>query len=183
MDVKKHIVSMHSGKPRRKHCEEACCAMLTELHVPFQREVIVKFPSDAPRKFARLDVFWRTRFGAVMLEVDEYAHRGSCYSIDYECQRMALIFEALSKTFGGRLHILRYNPHPIRGERQPTEAERKEAIARALAFEPQAPLTITYLFYHLNNEGFPKIALSPHYTLRNHIRLQSSTEPYGATSM
>ena len=84
--------------------------MLSEMRVPFQREVVVRFrlPS-APRKFARIDLFWRTQFGAIVFEVDEYAHRGPGYSVEYECQRMALIFEELSNKFG-RLHIIRYYP-------------------------------------------------------------------------
>ena len=83
---------------------------------------------------------------------------------------MALIFEELSKTFG-RLHIIRYNPHPVRGEQHPTKEEREEQIELALSYEPQLPLTISYLFYHMK-DGLPEIALSPEYTLRDHIRAQ-----------
>jgi len=143
--------------------------MLSEMCVPFEREVVVKF-HDAPRKFARIDLFWRTRFGAILFEVDEYAHKGPRYCIDYECQRMSLIFEELSKKFS-RIHIIRYNPHPVRGQRKPTDEERKEQIRLALSLDPQRPLTISYLFYHMQ-DGFPEIALSPLYTLREHIRLQ-----------
>ncbi len=145
--------------------------MLSEMRVPFQREVVVRFrlPS-APRKFARIDLFWRTQFGAIVFEVDEYAHRGPGYSVDYECQRMALIFDELSKKFC-RLHIVRYNPQPIRGEQKHTQEERKEQIKLTLSYEPQLPLTISYLFYHMK-DGIPEIALSPQYTLKDYVRLQ-----------
>jgi len=146
MDIKKHLVCMHSGRPRRKRSEEDCCATLSDMCVPFQREVAVKFHvPTAPRKFARIDLFWRAPFGAVAFEVDEYAHKG--YSVEYECQRMSLIFEELAKTFG-RLHIIRYNPHPLRGEQRPTKEEREEQIKLALSYEPQLPLTISYLLPH-----------------------------------
>jgi len=169
MDIKKHLVCMHSGRPRRKRCEEDCCATLSEMRVPYQREVVVKFHvPTAPRRFARIDLFWQTPFGAIAFEVDEYAHKG--YSVEYECQRMALIFEEFSQKFG-RLHIIRYNPHPIRGEPHPTKEEREEQIELALSYEPLLPLTISYLFYHMK-DGFPEIALSPQYTLKDHVRVQ-----------
>ena len=113
MDLNKHLASMHSGNSRRKHHEEVTCALLAELGVVFEREVVVHFPVPARRKYARVDVFWRTTFGAVIFEVDEYAHRA--YEVEYECQRMILIQKALSAKLGGHLHIVRYNPHPIRG--------------------------------------------------------------------
>jgi hypothetical protein len=170
MDIRKHVVSMHTGRPRRKRSEEACCSLLSEMRVPFEREVVIRFQfPSAPHKFARVDIFWQTGFGAILFEVDEYAHKGPRYCIDYECQRMSLIFEALSKKFS-RIHIIRYNPHPVRGLRKPTDEERKEQIRLALSLDPQRPLTISYLFYHMR-DGFPEISLSPLYTLREHIRL------------
>ena len=160
---------MHSGKPRRKHHEEVTCALLSELGVVFEREVVVHFPVPARRKYARVDVFWRTTFGAVIFEVDEYAHRG--YEVEYECQRMILIQKALSAKLGGHLHIIRYNPHPIRGLPAPTRDERELQIRSALEYEPKG-LTITYLFYHTAENGYPEIALAPGYNLRQHIRVQ-----------
>ena len=64
------------------------------MRVPLQREVVIKFhlPS-APRKSARVDIFWRTQFGDIVLEVDEYAHRGCRYGVDYERLRMQLIYD------------------------------------------------------------------------------------------
>jgi len=151
------------------------------MGVPYEREVVIRFPGTtlAARKFARVDLFWRTHFGAIILEVDEYAHCGSRYGIEYECQRMLLIHQQLAGKIAGHLHIIRYNPHPIRGEPAPTNEEREEQIRLALAYEPVDELTITYLFYHLR-DGYPEIALSPEYTLKGHIRLQ---DPQYATSM
>ena len=163
---------MHSGKPRRKHHEEVTCALLSELGVVFEREVVVHFPVPARRKYARVDVFWRTAFGAVIFEVDEYAHRG--YEVEYECQRMILIQKALSAKLGGHLHIIRYNPHPIRGLPAPTRDERELQIRSALEYEPKG-LAITYLFYHKADDGYPEIALSPGYNLRQHIRIQNAS--------
>ena len=37
MDLRKHIISMHTGRPRRKRSEEALCALLSEMGVPFKR--------------------------------------------------------------------------------------------------------------------------------------------------
>ena len=122
-DLHKHIVAMHSGKPRRKLHEEHACALLSEIGIAFQMEVIVHFPCPAKRKYARVDFFWRTTFGSVVFEVDEYAHRG--YDVEYECQRMALIQRTISAQIGGCLHIIRYNPHPIRGKKAPTKEERE----------------------------------------------------------
>ena len=142
------------------------------MGVPYEREVVIRFPCNtvAARKFARVDLFWRTHFGAIILEVDEYAHTG--YGIQYECQRMLLIHQQLSEKIGGHLHIIRYNPHPIRGGPAPTDEEREEQIRLAMSYEPVDELIITYLFYHLK-DGYPEIALSPEYTLKEHIRLQN----------
>ena len=85
-DLQKHIVAMHSGRPRSKRHEEACCALLSEIGVSYEREVVVNFTSPAKRKYARVDFFWRAAFGAVVFEVDEYAHSG--YDVEYECTRM-----------------------------------------------------------------------------------------------
>ncbi len=144
------------------------------MGVPYEREVVIRFPgaTHAARKFARVDLFWRTQFGAIILEVDEYAHCGSRYGIEYECQRMLLIHQQLAGKIAGHLHIIRYNPHPIRGEPAPTNEEREEQIRLAMSYEPVDELTITYLFYHLK-DGYPEIALSPEYTLKEHIRLQN----------
>ena len=173
-DLKRHLLSMHSGKPRRKRSEEACCGLLAQMGVSYEREVVIRFPCAlAARKFARVDLFWRTHFGAVVFEVDEYAHCGSRYGIEYECQRMLLIHQQLSGKIAGHLHIIRYNPHPIRGEPAPTNEEREKHIRLALAYEPVDELTITYLFYHLK-DGYPEIALSPEYTLKEYIREQGS---------
>ena len=174
MDLKKHIVSMHTGRPRRKRYEEACCALLSKMSVPYEREVTIQFPCPAKRKYARVDIFWRTAFGSVILEVDEYAHRGSRYDVEYECQRMALIHSTISAKIGGCLHIIRYNPHPIRGQSAPTREEQESLIRCALAFEPPngVALIITYLFYHASDDGYPEIVTRPEYTLREHVRLQ-----------
>ena len=86
MDVKKHIACMHSGKPRRKKVEESCCSLLAGMNVPFEREVVVHFLQPAPRRYARVDLFWKTAFGAIIFEVDEWAH-SSGYSVQYECMR------------------------------------------------------------------------------------------------
>ena len=185
MDLRKHIVSMHSGRPRRKRYEESCCALLSEMSVPYQREVTIQFPCPAKRKYARVDIFWRTPFGSVIFEVDEYAHRGPRYDVEYECQRMALIHSTISAKLGGCLHIIRYNPHPIRGKPAPTREEQECSIRSALAFEPASgvDLVITYLFYHLTEDGYPEIAMRPEYTLKEHVRLQGLTTSHGATSM
>ena len=70
-DLKSHMMSMHSGKPRRKRFEEDCCVILADMGVPFQREVVVQFSTEAARKFARVDFFWQTHFGAIVFEVYE----------------------------------------------------------------------------------------------------------------
>ena len=56
-DLRKHIESMHQGKPRRKRYEEDVAIILTCMEVPFAREHVVKFDGAAyaPRRFARLD--------------------------------------------------------------------------------------------------------------------------------
>ena len=182
MDLKKHVVSMHTGRPRRKRYEEACCALLSEMGVPYEREVTIQFPCPAKRKYARVDIFWRTAFGSVILEVDEYAHRG--YDVEYECQRMALIHSTISAKVGGCLHIIRYNPHPVRGKQKPTREDQESLIRSALAFEPPSgvALVITYLFYHARDDGYPEIVMRPEYTLRDHVRLQRPVTPHGATS-
>ena len=115
--------------------------------------------------------FWRAAFGAVVFEVDEYAHSG--YDVEYECTRMSLIHKAISAKPGGRIHMIRYNPHLIRGKRSPSKEEREGQLRIALAYEPcGAGLTITYLFYHLTHEGYPEIALTPGPTLKSCIRVQ-----------
>ena len=184
MDLRKHHASMHNGKPRRKRHEESFSEYLQTLGVPYQRELVIRFPISAQRRFARVDFFWRTGFGSIVFEIDEYAHHGSRYGIDYECQRMKFIHTELSTKFGGSIHIIRYNPHPIRDKPPATQEEREKAIQRTLAFNPSgSPLTITYLFYHTDDAGFPEIARQPEYTLKNHIRLDSPDEGQGATSM
>ena len=185
MDLRKHIVSMHSGRPRRKRYEESCCALLSEMSVPYQREVTIQFPCPAKRKYARVDLFWRTVFGSVIFEIDEYAHRGAGYHLEYECQRMEMIHSTISGKIGGCLHIIRFNPNPVRGKATPTREEHRDSIRSALAFVPPSGvhLVITYLFYHARDDGYPEIVMRPEYTLKEHVRLQGPTTTHGATSM
>ena len=142
------------------------------MNVPFEREVVVHFLQPAPRRYARVDLFWKTAFGAIIFEVDEWAH-SSGYSVQYECMRMQLVHDALRAKVD-KLHFIRYNPHPIRNAPKPTLEEREMAIRNAIEFEPlESSLTITYLFYHPGSDGWPGIVLSPEYTLKNYVRLQS----------
>ena len=144
--------------------------MLTEMHVPFRREVTVKF-EGGPRKYARVDFIWPTQYGATIFEVDEFAHRSPRYDVAYECQRMKLVYQEMLTRGCERVHFIRYNSHPTRGKRKPTREERVDQIGEALAHIPAAPLVITYLFYHMK-DGLPEIVLLPEYTLREHVRAQ-----------
>ena len=170
MDLRKHMVSMHSGRPFRKRSEEQCALVFAELGVPFEREVRVKFPQNvAQRRYARLDFFWRDGDRVVVFEVDEYAHAGSRYGVAYENLRMQLVWDELRKRDCETLHFIRYNPHPLRNGAKPTQEERTEQIRRALAYQPTMPLVITYLFYPMRGE-LPEITFSPEYTLKEHVR-------------
>ena len=131
---------------------------------------MINFPCTAQRKYARVDVFVRTLWGCIVFEVDEYAH--SMYCVEYECQRMALIHSTLSAASGGLLHVIRYNPHNIRGKLPPTIDERRTHIRRALAHVPSEELTITYLFYRMASDGYPEISMGPEYSLNRHVRVQ-----------
>ena len=170
-DLQKHLVSMHSGRPRRKRHEEEACTLLSEIGIIYEREKVIHFPSPAPRKFARVDVYVRALWGCIVFEVDEYAHSG--YDVEYECTRMALIHRAMSAKLGGHIHLIRYNPHPIRGKRAHTPDERRAHISRALAHVPSECLTITYLFYRMASDGYPEIASSPAYRLKRYVRAMS----------
>ena len=171
-DLRSHKLSMHNGKPRRKRFEEAVADTLTQLSRPFEREFTVKFSIGAPRQFARLDFLLRNDGWATIIEVDEFAH--AKYDQVYECERMSLVYAELTKRGVPKLHIIRYNPNPIRQRGQVVKAsanQRREEIYAALAYEPKEALVITYLFYHTIN-GMPEIALLPEYTLRECVRPQ-----------
>lgn len=175
-DLRKHINSMHRGKPHRKRHEENVAIILTSLQVPFTREHVVKFNTPAQtngRRYARVDFFWCSGGTAIVLEVDEYAHMGCRYGVAYECLRMWLTYTELQQRGCERVHVIRYNPHAPRGEDY-TRDERIRQISEALAYVPQS-LAITYLFYHMQGD-LPSIALSDAYTLRDYVR------PCGAVS-
>jgi hypothetical protein len=53
---------------------------------------------------------WCLRFGHIILEVDEYAHRG--YDREAELERVKCLASAL----GGVVTVLRYNPHGVRAD-------------------------------------------------------------------
>ena len=170
MDLRKHMVSMHSGRPFRKRSEEQCALLFVELGVPFEREIRVTFPQGAaPRRYARLDFFWRDGDRVIVFEVDEYAHGGSRYGVAYECLRMELVWSELSKRGCAKVHFIRYNPHMLRVGPKPTQAERTEQIRSALEYQQTAPLVVTYLYYKMRGD-LPEIAFSPDYTLKDCVR-------------
>ena len=181
-DLRKHIISMHRGKPRRKRHEEAVATLLTNLHIPFTREHVVKFASVHPgRRFARIDFFWLCVDTAILFEVDEYAHMGCRYGVESECIRMWGIYEELRNKGYDKVHIVRYNPHAPRGE-QYTDDERLRQISEALAYVPAACLVITYLFYHMQG-NLPSIAFSEEYTLKNYVRSRDPVQVQCAPSL
>ena len=99
---------------------------------------------------------------------------------------MALIHSTISAKLGGCLHIIRYNPHPIRGNPAPTREEQECSIRSALAFEPASgvDLVITYLIYHLTEDGYPEIVMRPEYSLKEQISIFKNCNlvvgPHGA---
>ena len=167
-DLRRHIVSMHRGKPRRKRHEEEAAIILASLQVPFTRDHVVKFASGHPgRRYARIDFFWLCADTAVFFEVDEWAHMGCRYGTENECVRMWGIYTELQHQGYDKVHIVRYNPHTPRGEKC-TEEERVRQITEALAYVREC-LAITYLFYHRQGD-LPSIALSDEYTLQSYVR-------------
>ena len=165
-DLRKHIMSLHRGRPRRKRYEEAVAQLLTTCQVPFVREHIIRY-DGGPRKFARIDFFWCSGDRAVLLECDEYAHMPTRHPVQYECIRMWLSYKELLRKGFKSVHFIRYNPHATLDVR-PTPEERSAAIARAVDYVPDG-FAITYIFYHML-EQVPKITLSPDYTLKEYVR-------------
>lgn len=169
-DLRRHIASMHAGKPRRKRYEEQVCVMLETLQVPYIREVVVRFSDqEFRRKFARIDFYWLNGETAVCFEVDEWAHL-CAYNITEECKRMWLVYENLTKHGYRGVHFIRYNPHAPRGSSY-SEGLRANCVRNAIAHVPEG-LCITYLFYHMEGD-MPRIASSPDYTLQKYVRRQS----------
>lgn len=173
-DLSIHRRCMHSEHaPRKKKREEDVSLLLDRFSITYRREFTISFRQSA-RRFARIDFFIEKPFGWIVFEVDERQH--SQYKVDYECQRMASIFQGFKNRCNGNLHVIRYNPDPYKTKDgkivKAHPEERTRAILEAIRHEPQVPLTITYLFYRSGDDG-PEIALHPDYSLRQHVRVKA----------
>ena len=166
---------MHTGRPRKKKREEDVAHLFdTSCSIPYVREFSISFFGGA-KKYARLDFLMEVPFGWIIFEVDERQHQQ--YPVNYECQRMALIFAEFSRRFHEkRLHIIRYNPDAYKEGGmvvKPTVEERAARILGAIDHTPEDRFTITYLFYKAKH-GLPEITYDEEYTLRQHVRRQGS---------
>ncbi len=174
-DLSIHRRCMHSSfAPRKKKREEVVARIFDTMSVRYQREFTIAF-RGCTRKYARVDFLIPKPFGWLIFEVDERMH--SQYSLQYECQRMLLIFSDFSRRYPqGRLHIIRYCPDPFKDNGFVVKAslqERMNAIRAAVEHDPQDRFTISYLFYRSEN-GWPVVVNHADYTLRDHVRPMSS---------
>ena len=171
-DLARHVRAMHTGKVRRRRHEEFIATLFRNVGVIFIREFVIRVATYAGRKFARIDFYIEMAWGDLYVECDEAQHQ--VIAIGDECKRMAAIWWHHRQCKPDRrLHIVRFNPTAYKEDgriERATEDEQKESLLQALAYVPEAPFTISYLFYRVVN-GQPAVTLDTDYTLREYVRI------------
>jgi hypothetical protein len=123
-----------------------------------------------------------TEWWCVLLEVDEFQHEGGGQE---DVQKMQGLIEAAAaasvseesserQSFvrGGRVHIVRYNPHSFsvdtllgsHAEVSAAELHRRMKLIEAIRYVPHKTVEISYLFFDEVN-GWPKISQRASYPL------------------
>merc|ERR1712224_386682 len=119
-------------------------------------------------------------WGCVILEVDEFQHKGSGQE---EAQKMQCLVQAAiaaqasdynseHQCFarGGRVHIVRYNPHTFavdtllgsHSEVSAVDLHRRLKLIETIRHVPQRAVEISYLFFDEVN-GWPKVSQRAYY--------------------
>ena len=171
-EIKAHMMAMHdNGRPKRKRREEELAREFDSMALKYAREHTVTFgrlvEHGAVRKRARVDFVFDMPWHC-LLEVDERMHVG--IPIQEECARLLAIIAELSRASPEKkILIIRYNPDAFAQNGQvvkPTSEQRRDAIQRALRYEPQAQVTVVYLFYRQSSGEFPDVVDESAYDTR-----------------
>ena len=171
-EIEKHVKAMHdSGRPKRKRREEELAREFTAMAFPYVREYTVKFDRlvehGATRKKARVDFVLDMPWW-LLFEVDERMHVG--IPIKDECARLLAIIAELSRACPEKkILIIRYNPDTYAQNGQvvrPTPEQRRNVIQRALRYEPEAQITVVYLFYRQSSGELPDVVSEASYDAR-----------------
>jgi hypothetical protein len=130
-----HIDNMHSGKINvyKKKEEERIIDFLIENQIIFDRNVYIDFrKSSIGKDKAYIDIVIQTRYGIILLEIDERAHHSGnlrpdenkefkCESEDYaysiSCEQTRLMNVLASLKLTGETQpicFFRYNPHSFK---------------------------------------------------------------------
>ena len=167
-----HVKAMHdNGRSKRKRREEEVAREFDAMALPYVREHTVTFDRlvehGAARKRARVDFVFDMPWW-LLLEVDEKMHVG--IPIQDECARLLAIIAELSRASPEKkILIVRYNPDAYAQNGQvvkPTPEQRRDVIQRALRYEPEAQITVVYLFYRQSSGELPDVVREAAYDTR-----------------
>jgi hypothetical protein len=181
-----HVKAMHdNGRSKRKRREEEVAREFDAMALPYVREHTVTFDRlvehGAARKRARVDFVFDMPWW-LLLEVDEKMHVG--IPIQDECARLLAIIAELSRASPEKkILIVRYNPDTYAQNGQlvkPTPEQRRDVIQRTLRYEPEAQITVVYLFYRQSSGELPDVVRDAAYDarLRQYV-IPAKTALYG----
>ena len=171
-EIYAHVKAMHdNGRPKRKRREEEVAREFDSMALKYVREHTVSFDRlvehGAARKRARVDFVFDMPWYC-LLEVDEKMHVG--IPIQEECGRLLAIIAELSRASPEKkILIIRYNPDAYAQNGRvvkPTPEQRRDVIQRALMYEPEAQITVVYLFYRQSSGELPDVVNKAAYDAR-----------------
>jgi hypothetical protein len=145
------------GRTIKYHEKElAIKQLLIDNNIKFIHDTIVDTACSKKRPDFRID----TKFGSIILEVDEHQHRRKSYSQECEITRMKQIFFDIGSE---QLLFIRYNPDkykPGDDEKEESNLNRQDYLIKYikcitqkdLLFENKGGILVIYLFY----DGFKR---------------------------
>jgi len=113
---------------------------------------------------SRPDFLFPVAYGNIILEVDEFQHRRSSYSVECEDIRMRQIYFDCGMPY---LLFIRYNPDDFKGNNKISDSKRKEYLLKflkeRLTDKTESGLFVYYLFYNNFNPEEPEFeAIQPY---------------------
>ena len=185
-NLRRHLkyVCGKNTKANGKVYETAVNDALIAAGIIFQREYKIDFScleSDTTK--AVVDFFLMINGCAVFLEVDEQQHSESKYNLSCELARMAKMVEVAKLNGIDKVRFIRFNPNTFSVDEydSSTNSINKEEVVLTLNmkikklievlknpdldfFVNEKPLSLQYMFYDTNKEGYPSITDDASYT-------------------
>ena len=153
--LKRHFNSIHTeeGKRRQKKQEQRIEKLFNLNNISYDRETRINF-NCFNGTCAYIDFVLYKETHIIVLEIDEFQHKYSNYTINCDIRRMNDIYSAI-RCEGKTIPILfiRYNPHSFLMDGKTKKIYKKERETKLLKFIneyiPKNLLEIQYMYYDI----------------------------------